>query len=84
MELTLMERSPDPMLSYEKHNEMNKRAKPYQMMKYKLAIQLNKMYNSNTINDDWLDLNFQQNFNHRNNFVNFFENSRLRIGNTAF
>ena len=75
-----MERSPDPMLSYEKLHEINKRAKPCQMMKYKLAIQLYKIYNSDTMNVDWLDLNFQQNFDHRNNLVNFFDNSRMRIG----
>ena len=52
MALKLMERSPDPMLSYEKLHEINKRAKPGQMMKYKLTIQLYKIYNSDTMTDD--------------------------------
>ena len=59
------------------------RAKPYHMMKYKLAIWLYKIYNSTTINDDWLDLNFQQNFNNRNNFVQIFVNSRLWFGKNS-
>ena len=70
-----MERSPDPMLSYEKLHEINKRANPGQMMKYKLAIQLYKIYNSDTMTDNWPDLNFQQNFNDRDNCVKFFDTS---------
>ena len=31
-------------------------------------------------NEDWIDLNFQQNFNERNNHVQIYEVSRLRIG----
>ena len=53
------------------------------MMKYKLAIQLYKIYNSDTMTDNWLDLNFQQNFNGRNNFVKNFDTSRIRIGKNS-
>ena len=83
MALKIMQRSPDPMVSYENLHEINKRAKPCQMMEYKLAIQLYKLYNSETMNDDWLDLNFQQTFNHRNNYAKFFDNSRIRIGKNS-
>ena len=32
------------------------------------------------MNDDWIDLNFQQNFNDRNNHVQINDASKLRIG----
>ena len=35
------------------------------MSMYKLAIQLFKLYNSKNTSPDWIDLNFQQNFNGR-------------------
>ena len=50
------------------------------MMKYRMAIQLYKIYNSKTENMDWIDLNFQQNFNDRNLHVRINDVSRLRIG----
>ena len=31
-------------------------------------------------NENWIDLNFQQNFNDRNNYVQIFDTSRLMIG----
>ena len=51
-------------------------------MKYRLSIQLYKLYNAynQNENDNWIDLNFQQNFNDRNNFVQITDNSRLLIG----
>ena len=36
---------------------------PAKMMNYKHALELNRLYNSNDQNDDWIDLNVQQNFN---------------------
>ena len=52
------------------------------MMKYRLSIQLYKLYNANNgnENENWIDLNFQQNFNDRNNYVQIFDTSRLMIG----
>ena len=50
------------------------------MMKYRLSIQLYKTYNGAIINDDWMDLNNQQNFNQRFNHVQIFDNSKLKIG----
>ena len=32
------------------------------------------------MNDDWMDMNFQQNFNDRTDRVHITDNSRLRIG----
>ena len=45
---------------------MNKRAPPVKMSTYKLSLQLFKLYNSEKMSQDWIDLNYQQNFNGRN------------------
>ena len=50
------------------------------MMRYKHSLELYKLYNGSDDRKDWIDLNFQQNFNNRNNFINVFENSRLKVG----
>ena len=50
------------------------------MMKYRLSIQLFKTYNGAIINDDWVDLNNQQNFNERYDCVQIFDNSKQKIG----
>ena len=52
-------------------------------MKYRLAIQLYKVYNGRTENQDWIDLNFQQNFNGRNIHVQINDVSNLRIGRNS-
>ena len=49
-------------------------------MKYKLSIQLYKLYNNETQNDDWIDLHFQQNFNERNHRVQIIDSSKIRVG----
>ena len=45
-----------------------------------MALQLFKLYNMDIPNDDWTVLNFQQNFNMRNNFVKIMDFSNLRVG----
>ena len=70
----------DIQISYEQLHRLHKRAAPMEMMKYRLAIQLFKIYNGAMINDDWMDLNNQQNFNERHNSVQIFDTSRLRVG----
>ena len=50
------------------------------MMRYKHSLELYKLYNGSDDRQDWIDLNFQQNFNNRNDFINVFENSRLKFG----
>ena len=49
-------------------------------MKYKLSVQLYKLYNGTQRNADWIDLNFQQNFNNRQKYVLINDESSLRIG----
>ena len=47
------------------------------MMKYRHALEL---YNSEDMNTDWIDLNMQQNFNGRNDYVHIVDHSRVRVG----
>ena len=49
-------------------------------IKYRLSIQLHKIYNGTSMNEDWIDMNYQQNFNTRNRKFHITDNSRLKIG----
>ena len=82
MALKLTENCQDLLISYERMHDLHKRGKPQDMMKYRLPIQLYKLYNANNHmeNVNWMDLNLQQNFNDRNNFVQIFETSKIMIG----
>ena len=70
----------DSSISFDKLHELQRRATPTKMMCYRLAVQLYKVYNARMMNDDWIDLNFQQNFNDRNNHVQINDVSKLRFG----
>ena len=48
--------------------------------KYKLAVQLYRIYNKMDENDDWLDMNEQQNFNARNEYFHINDASRIKVG----
>ena len=51
---------PDPFTSFIKIHEINKRALPENLLIYKHAIQLHKLYNSKSITNEWLHLNTNQ------------------------
>ena len=70
----------DLRILYELQHKIQGRATPMQMMRYRLSIQVHKLYNGNFINDDWVDLNYQQNFNDRQKFVQITDESVTRIG----
>ena len=70
----------DQSMSYITLHTINKRAAPPQMLKYKLALQLHKLYNDNTYSKDWITLSFNQNFNDRNTKANFIDTSNYKIG----
>ena len=53
-------------------------------MTYKHALDLYKLFNSETQNDDWIDLNNQQNFNDRVQSIQVIDDSRLKIGKNLF
>ena len=80
MALKLCQFQLDKMISFERLHEIHKRATPTKMMHYRLAIQLYKIYNGKIKNDNWIDLNFQQNFNDKDNHVQINDVSKLRIG----
>ena len=66
--------------SHDSIHRMTKRGTPTQMCNYKHAIQLYKLFNSTTMSDDWISLNFQQNYNGRNNKLQIFNSSNYKVG----
>ena len=61
-------------------HSMNNRATPSKMLLYKHALLLHKTYNDTKMSPEWLGLNFQQNFNNRNEMVNIIDTSKYKIG----
>ena len=70
----------EELILFERLHEINKRATPIKMSRYKLSIQLFKLYNSNIPTPDWIDLNHQQNFNGRSDKVLISNVSNFKIG----
>ena len=68
------------MMSFERLHTTNDRATPTQMMEYKHAILLYKLFNGTDMSNDWIDLNVQQTLNVRNHLVNVFDKSKLKVG----
>ena len=68
--------------SYETIHRLAKHGTPTQMSTYKHALQLYKLYNSNTMSDDWISLNLQQNFNGRNDYIQIINKSNYKVGRT--
>ena len=66
--------------SYNAIHSLAKRGTPDQMSDYKLAIQLFKLYNSDKNSNDWIDLNFQQMFNARQEHFSVCNTSRYKVG----
>ena len=69
------------MQSYVDVHKECKRAQPEQMMLYKHAIMLHKLYNENFPEMDWLALNFQQTTTSRQTNFCIVKNNNFRIGN---
>ena len=67
-------------MSFMELHEVNNRATPKQMCRYKHALQLHKLVNLELPTSDWVDLNFQQNFNSRTKNFNFVKNNSYKIG----
>ena len=78
--LKLLGNRNDLLISYDDLHKFHKRATPMNVMKYRLSIQLYKIMNSEDQNADWVDMNFQQNFNTRNDTIQIIDTSRLKIG----
>ena len=68
------------MMSFETLHIMNQRANPKQITIYKHALLLHKIYNDDS-NITWSDLFFTQQFNQRNQTIQFFNTSNYKVGN---
>ena len=79
--LKLAQRTPDPYESFINVHKSCNRANPNQMMLYKHAILLHKLYNGNPPKADWLDLNFQQNLTSRQTKFIITKTNNYLVGN---
>ena len=61
----------DRSISFQTWHTLLKRANPTQIMSYKHAILLHKIYNDESASPEWLDLFLTQIFNSRNPNANF-------------
>ena len=82
--LKLCTRLYDNSMSYETLHTINNRANPSQFSTYRHAIFLHKTYNDTTLNNNWLDLFFNQHFNGRCNTVNFANTNDTKLEITFF
>ena len=78
--MKILNSTKDIRISYTQLHKFEKRALPMDFSKYRLAIQLHKIYNGTSMTDDWIDMNTQQNFNTRNEKFHITDMSRLKIG----
>ena len=70
----------DLRTSYVQLHNHEKRALPMNFARYRLAIQLFKIYNGGNENEDWIDMNFQQNFNARTETFHINDYSNVKVG----
>ena len=71
-----------PMLFFIDLHIQNYRATPNQFMMYKLSLLLYAVYNNHCPTKDWLDLNFNQNFNTRELHFRTFNRNKYKVGKT--
>jgi hypothetical protein len=68
------------LISYERLHIIIKRPLPQAIIKHNHALLLHKTYNEQDPTSDWLQINFNQNFNARNNKANFIDTSNFKQG----
>ena len=68
------------MTSFKKLHTIANRATLEQICQYKHALLLHKIYNDIDQGADWLALNFNQNFNERNQKFITIDSSKFKIG----
>ena len=71
----------DPSLSFLKIHEMSDRATPEIFTLYKNVLLLHKLYNNNTVENEWISLNLQHQFSVRGNLFNVTKTNKLKVGN---
>ena len=67
-------------MSFVKLHEINNRATPEQFCIYKHSLLLHSIYNLKTPPQEWINLNFNQMFNRRENNFKVYDNSNYKIG----
>ena len=72
----------DRNISYQSLHTISKRANPNQIIIYKHALLLHKIYNDKTNSLVWLDLFTNQTFNNRSPNIYFIDTSNFKIGKT--
>ena len=70
---------PDPMISFKKIHEINKRAKPTEIMLYKHSLLLHKLYNEMQPNVECLNLHFQHQFSARQNRFSVSKTNKIKV-----
>ena len=78
--LKILNNATDLRISYRQLHLNEKRALPMDFAKYRLAIQLFKIYNCTTYDENWMDMNYQQNFNARMKMFHINDCSKLLVG----
>ena len=73
----------DYTISFIQLHSINKRATPTQIMNYKHALLLYKIFNNKLYSKEWLALNFQQTYNARTDTLNIVDTSRIKIGKNS-
>ena len=71
---------PDPMISFDEIHAMNNRALPGSLLQYKLAIQLFKLYNTNTHSMEWVELNLNQILTSRQTTFSVLKTNNTKVG----
>ena len=66
--------------SYAELHAINDRATPFQMMQYKQALLLFRIFNENTASPDWIQLNFTQIQSRRQRFFECISDANFKIG----
>ena len=78
--LKMLNNVSDLRLSFKQLHKNEKRALPMDFSNYRLSIQLFKIYNGSSMDENWMDMNFNQNFNARNKMFHINDNSKLMVG----
>ena len=78
--LKLAQRHPDRMESFINIHNTLKRATPHNLMVFKHAVLLHKLFNNQNPPLEWVDLHFKQTFNSRQTFFNVIKSRNYKIG----
>ena len=79
--LKISQRLPDRYELFVNIHTSCKRALPNQLITYKHAILLHKIFNTQSPEIDWIDLNFNQTFNSRQSHFNTIKTKNFIVGN---